>query len=183
MGGRQSTTLLPPFPPSLLFLPHSLPPSPHRDIEVLYGGTLIFDYEVNAAISHDTKLAAVSLGLIVFFMFLLTGFSPFSTMAGIFAIAASFPLAFCLYRALQFESVGILNMLSPFVIIGIGVDDVFVYLNTFKQSQRLQGLDTVHKRLTHTILTAGKATFFTSATTAVAFGANGLSQVKPHTYI
>ena len=69
-------------------------------------------------------------------------------------------------------------MVSFFVIIGIGVDDILVFINTFKQSARLAGLNTVHKRITHTIIEASKATFFTSVTTAVAFFANAISSVS-----
>lgn len=153
--------------------------SPCRDVEVLYGGPDIFDYEVAQAISHDAKLAIPS-GIVIFIlMFVLTGFSLPSAIVGIVAIISSFPLAFFVYRVvLGIESVGILNVISLFVIIGIGVDDVFVFMNTFKQSKELVGLDSIHKRLTHTILVAGKATFFTSLTTAVAFFANAVSLVS-----
>lgn len=73
---------------------------------------------------------------------------------------------------------GLLNVISIFVVIGIGVDDVFVFVNTFKQSARLPGLHTPHQRLTHTILESTKATFFTSITTSVAFFANVISSVS-----
>lgn len=77
------------------------------------------------------------------------------------------------------ETVGLLNVISIFVIIGIGVDDVFVFINTFKQSARLPDLKTSHQRLAHTILEASKATFSTSLTTSVAFFANSISSVSP----
>ena len=99
-------------------------------------------------------------------------------VAALLIIISCFPLAYLFYRMLQYETLSILSLISPFVIIGIGVDDIFVFLNTFKQSQGLRGLDTVHKRLTHTIIVAGKATFFTSLTTAVAFFANMISSVS-----
>ena len=73
---------------------------------------------------------------------------------------------------------GLLNVISFFVIIGIGVDDILVFINTFKQSSRLAGLNTVHERITHTIIEASKATFFTSITTSVAFFANAISSVR-----
>ena len=75
------------------------------------------------------------------------------------------------------ETVGLLNVVSVFVVIGIGVDDVFVFINTFKQSVRLPDLHSPHDRITHTILEATKATFFTSLTTSVAFLANIESSV------
>ena len=154
-------------------------PCSHADIDVLYGGTTIFDIEVSQAIRHDAYLAIYSGGLILLLMLVLTGVSPFSTFFGLLAIVTCFPLAFFVYRVvLGISTLGILNVVSLFVIIGIGVDDVFVYLNTFKQSAKLKDLDTVHKRLAHTIIVAGKATFFTSITTSVAFFANAISLVS-----
>lgn len=55
-----------------------------------------------------------------------------------------------------------------------GVDDVFVFINTYRQATHLKDL---RLRMIHTIQTAGKATFFTSLTTAAAYAANIFSQV------
>ena len=151
----------------------------YSDIEVLYGGAEIFDYEINQAKRHDIKLAGISFGIILFTMFLLTGLSPFLTFWSGMAIVLCFIQSLFVYRViLQYETVSLLTVVTVFVIIGIGVDDVFVFMNTFKQSRGLKGLDTVHKRLTHTILVATSATFCTSATTAIAFLANAVSEVN-----
>lgn len=56
----------------------------------------------------------------------------------------------------------------------LGVDDVFVFINTYRQATHLKD---VQLRMIHTIQTAGKATFFTSLTTAAAYAANIFSQV------
>jgi len=55
-----------------------------------------------------------------------------------------------------------------------GVDDVFVFINTFRQAHSISSLP---DRMLHTVKAAGKATFFTSFTTAAAFGANIFSSV------
>ena len=150
-------------------------------MDVMYSdsGSVIFDTETSQAIEHDVMLAVPSGVLILVLVFILSGFSIFSTFAGVVAIITCFPLAFFVYWViLGIRAFGVLNIVSVFVIIGIGVDDVFVFLNTFKQSAKLKDLDTVHKRLTHTIIVAGKATFFTSITTSVAFFANAISLVS-----
>jgi hypothetical protein len=54
------------------------------------------------------------------------------------------------------------------------VDDVFVFINTYRQATHLED---PQLRMIHTIQTAGKATFFTSLTTAAAYAANVFSQV------
>jgi len=56
-----------------------------------------------------------------------------------------------------------------------GVDDVFVFINTFRQAHAISSLP---DRMVHTVTAAGKATFFTSFTTAAAFGANVFSSVS-----
>lgn len=59
------------------------------------------------------------------------------------------------------------------------MDDVFVFINTYRQATHLED---PQLRMVHTIQTAGKATFFTSLTTAAAYAANVFSQVGdlPH---
>ena len=57
----------------------------------------------------------------------------------------------------------------------LGVDDVFVFINTFRQAYYLTNIG---DRMIHTTWTAGKATFFTSFTTAAAFAANVASSVS-----
>ena len=55
-----------------------------------------------------------------------------------------------------------------------GVDDVFVFINVFRQADHIKGAG---PRVWFTMVTAGKATFFTSFTTAAAFAANIASMV------
>ena len=147
-------------------------------MEILYGGAEVFDYELNEAKKHDITLAAISLSIVLVAMFVLTGFSIFLSLWGGMAIVVCYVMSLFFYRVvLGYETFSLLTVVTIFVIIGIGVDDVFVFMNTFKQSKGLQGLDTTHKRLTHTILVATSATFCTSATTSIAFLANAVSQV------
>ena len=154
------------------------------EIEVLYGGTEVFDFQVQSAVNHDKYLAGVSLILVFPLVFILSGFSLFSTFTAILTILTSFPIAFFIYRVVfGIKAVGLLNVVSLFVIIGIGVDDVFVFLNTFKLAGDLKGVKTIQDRLAYTIIHASKATFLTSATTAVAFLANTLSAVCVCVYV
>ena len=93
----------------------------------------------------------------------------------VITIMCSVAMAYFFYRVVfGIQYMGILNGVSLFVIIGIGVDDIFVFINTFRQAVDNKDLGS---RICHTIYVAGKATFFTSFTTAAAFGANALSPV------
>ena len=145
-------------------------------MKVLYGGTQLYDFEVETTLSSDLKLALLTLVLIVILVFILTSFSLFLTFFGVLAILLSLPLAYFHFRVVfAVKSVGILSGVSLFIIIGIGVDDVFVFINTFRQATHAPNLEA---RMSHTLLSAGKATFFTSFTTAAAFAANCFSQVS-----
>lgn len=144
-------------------------------VKILYGGNEIFDYEVNHAFWNDVKLALFSLAAIVIFMLILTSFSLWLTFFGIASILLCFPLAVCLYHnVFGIATFGILNGVAAFVIIGIGVDDVFVFINIFRQATNMK---TTEARIMHTLVTAGKATFITSFTTAAAFAANTASSI------
>ncbi|XP_071840400.1 protein dispatched homolog 3-like isoform X2 [Apostichopus japonicus] len=144
-------------------------------VDVLYGGNEIFDSEISATIRHDLLLAIPTLAAIATLLFVLTSFSVWLTLCGIISILASFSWAYFSYHVIcGIEALGLLNLASAFVVIGIGVDDVFVFVNTFRQAVQFTDLKL---RMAHTIKVAGVATFFTSFTTAGAFGANMASQI------
>ncbi|XP_065061104.1 protein dispatched homolog 3-like [Rhopilema esculentum] len=145
------------------------------EVTVLYGSSEIYDYEIKHTFYHDVMLAVISFGLIILLLFILTSFSLWLTIFGVLTIVFSFPLSYFVYRVLLgINTVGILTGTTAFVIIGIGVDDVFVFINVFRQATHLKD---IRERMKHLIATAGKATFFTSFTTAAAFGANALTKV------
>ncbi|KAL8601691.1 hypothetical protein ACOMHN_033867 [Nucella lapillus] len=144
-------------------------------VHVLYGGNELFDYEVESTFWSDVKMAIIAASCIAVLMFIMTSFSFFLTFTGLLCIALSFPLAIFFYRVVfNIVGLGIMNGAAAFVIIGIGVDDVFVFINIFRQSSHLK---TVTQRLKYTCRTAGVATFFTSFTTAIAFASNMTSSI------
>lgn len=92
-----------------------------RDIQVLYGGNEIFDYEVETTFWNDVKLAMYALISIFILMLILTGGSFWLTFWGYISILLSAPLAIFFYRvAFNVVGLGILNGAAAFVIIGIG---------------------------------------------------------------
>ncbi|XP_078095229.1 protein dispatched homolog 3 [Mustelus asterias] len=146
-----------------------------KKVQVLYGGTDLFDYEVRRTFKNDMLLAFISSGCIAVLVYILTSFSAFLTFFGIASIGLSCLVALFLYHVVfGIQYLGILNGVAAFVIVGIGVDDVFVFINTFRQASHLRN---PQERMIHTIKTAGKATFFTSFTTAAAYAANIFSQI------
>ncbi|XP_060594182.1 protein dispatched homolog 3-like, partial [Ruditapes philippinarum] len=146
-----------------------------KDVSVLYGGQEIFDYEVEQTFWNDVKLAIYAFVAIFLLMLILTSGSIWLTFWGLVSILLSAPLAIFFYHvAFKIVGLGILNGAAAFVIIGIGVDDVFVFINIFRQADHVTD---PRERTWYTIKTAGKATFFTSFTTAAAFAANIASMI------
>ncbi|OXB77331.1 UNVERIFIED_CONTAM: hypothetical protein H355_002323, partial [Colinus virginianus] len=181
-------------------------------VQVLYGGTDLFDYEVRRTFNNDMLLAFISSSCIAVLVYILTSCSVFLSFFGIASIGLSCLVALFLYHVVfGIQYLGILNGVAAFVIVGIGkhvlaqtypcylaitpacrrgdgdgdqifkpiasiiwVDDVFVFINTYRQATHLKDL---RLRMIHTIQTAGKATFFTSLTTAAAYAANIFSQI------
>ncbi|XP_072023218.1 protein dispatched homolog 3-like, partial [Amphiura filiformis] len=144
------------------------------EVLVLYGGTEIFDYEVSTTIHHDLMLAIPCIISITILLFILTSFSIWLTICGFVSILLSFAWAYFVFHVLcGIDALGLLNLVSAFVVIGIGVDDVFVFVNTFRQADHIYDSKL---RMAYTVKTAGTATFFTSVTTAGAFAANMASQ-------
>ncbi|XP_052759901.1 protein dispatched homolog 3-like [Mya arenaria] len=149
--------------------------SSNSELSVLYGGNEIFDYEVETTFWQDLNLAVYALLAIFVLMLVLTSGSIWLTFWGFISILLSAPLAIFFYRVVfGVRALGILNGAAAFVIIGIGVDDVFVFINVYRQATHLH---TPRARTKYTIVTAGKSTFFTSFTTAAAFAANMASMI------
>ncbi|KAM8927920.1 protein dispatched homolog 3 isoform 2-T2 [Pelodytes ibericus] len=144
-------------------------------VQVLYGGTDLFDYEVRTTFNNDMLLAFISSSCIAVLVYILTSWSVFLSFFGIASIGLSCLVALFLYHvAFGIQYLGILNGVAAFVIVGIGVDDVFVFINTYRQAFHIKD---PRLRIIHTVQTAGKATFFTSLTTASAYAANIFSQI------
>ncbi|XP_045889717.1 protein dispatched homolog 3 isoform X2 [Micropterus dolomieu] len=144
-------------------------------VKVLYGGTELFDDEVRHTFHNDMMLAVISGACITVLVYVLTSFSVFLTFFGLTSIGLSCLMALFLYHVVfGVRYLGILNGVAAFVILGIGVDDVFVFISTFRQASHLHQ---PQQRMIYTIKTAGRATFLTSFTTAAAYAANTFSQI------
>ena len=142
-------------------------------------GKLDFVY-TNRALSNDAivkqvvldmMLAVASFVFIFIFMWLQTG-SLWITAFGIFCVVSSFNIANLIYRILfDYRYFGIFHVLSIFIVLGIGADDVFVFMDTWKQSENTLH-QTLAKRLSKVYKRAAKATLITSFTTMMAFLSN-----------
>ena len=90
----------------------------------------------------------------------------------------SFPIAWLVYaRPRDWEYVTFIHFLAPFVILGIGLDDIFVTISFFQNTRPFMGHFALDTRLTHAFSKASGAMLATSTTSAFAFAANVFSPV------
>ena len=132
-------------------------------------------------IGFDLSWAGASILAVWVYMAAHTG-SVFVASLGMFEILASFPVSIFLYRVFfRVSYLGNIQILSVFVVLGVGADDVFVFFDAFKQSayEPAEVSGSTLTRVLYTARRASKAIFVTSLTTAVAFAATAMSKVMP----
>lgn len=71
-------------------------------------------------------------------------------------------------------------MLVSQICLGIGADDVFIFVDAWKQALIEPHLETPEKQMSWAYYRAAKAMLATSVTTAVAFLGNVLSPIPPY---
>ena len=126
---------------------------------------------IEKQVIFDMMLAVASFTFIFLSMWLQTG-SLWLTTWGIFSIMSSFNITNLIYRvAFDYRYFGVFHVLSIFIILGIGADDIFVFTDTWKQSRK-DGHDSLTTRLSEVYKRAAKATLITSLTTMMAFLSN-----------
>ena len=92
------------------------------------------DWQISRYIESDLTLVFAALGFVAVYLLIHTG-SVWLTVLGVLNIVLSFPLAFFVFRDVlgNTQELPVLSIASVFVTIGIAVDDVFVFVDTFKQ--------------------------------------------------
>lgn len=124
-------------------------------------------------------LLAVGVFVIVYFLILYHTGSFWITSCGFLQIFMAFFWGFTFYTVVLWrEFFPFLNLVSLFLIIGIGADDLFVYVDAWKQSFAIIPSRTpLANRLSWTMRRAGSAMLVTTITTTASFFANIISPV------
>lgn len=147
-------------------------------MSLYYISKVLFDHDVVLQAWNDMKLTIGSFLFIFCFMWIQTA-SFWITFMGIFSILTSFLLTNIVYRfILGYEYFGFFHIISMFIILGIGADDVFIFYDTWRLTGHTKYPSKAH-RLSDCYRTAAKTTFVTSLTTATAFLVSGLSPLLP----
>jgi hypothetical protein len=114
------------------------------NLKLYYGGEILTDegkclllssktlLEIRNTLRSDSLLALISL-MVVFFV-LLMNMPLFVAVAGLLQIAITYPTIYFVYRILMgVKYLGILQLVSFFLITGNSVDNFFVIFNFFRQ--------------------------------------------------
>lgn len=151
---------------------------PSATFKPLYYSTgFLFDWEVDEAVYSDAMFSGLSFVAVLIFVYLHTR-SVLIALFGMLGVTISVPITLWLYRdVLEINHISLLNFLSLFVIMGIGADDIFVFVDTWEVvgNEDPALLDDVPARLGRTFSRACSAMLVTSASTAASFFANIVS--------
>lgn len=120
------------------------------------------------------SFALIILSIVFVYVYMLLMLdSIFVTTMSMMQIFLCFVPAILIYTyVFGVEYFGVLNLCCTFIILGIGVDDIFVYIDTYNS---LGEVDDRAVRLQKTLAHAGKAMLTTSVTTFMSFMANAAS--------
>uniref|UniRef100_A0A7S3KY13 SSD domain-containing protein n=1 Tax=Amphora coffeiformis TaxID=265554 RepID=A0A7S3KY13_9STRA len=131
---------------------------------------IIFDILIEIVI-RDGLLAIFSLMFVFIWLRINTG-SWFLSAVGIFEIFISIPVAWFFFSVVfQIKYFAFLNALTIFIVAAIGADDIFIFMDAYKQSKyrHPENLVSLETRMTWVYRRTGQAMAITSATTCAAF--------------
>ncbi|GMH46509.1 hypothetical protein TrRE_jg4152 [Triparma retinervis] len=103
--------------------------------------------------------------------------SGFLSLMGFFEILISVPMSFGLFALFGSEYISFLQFMGLFIIMGIGADDIFVFIDAFNQSKDLLKDETPEIQFVYCYRRAATAMLVTSCTSGVAFFATAVSPV------
>ena len=150
-------------------------------IAVIDSKGYIFNDELYYYLARDLNLAIWSI-IVIYIVVYLYCRSFYITTLGLLGVMASFLGAFASYYIIWGETFSIVNMVAVWVILGIGCDDICVFISSYRRAP----LESVngqvipnHLRLSFAYREAGSAMFVTSFTTSCSFFSLCLSTINP----
>jgi len=133
-------------------------------------GALIFDI-ILGILTADGLKAIASFVAVFFYLRVMIG-SWFLAAVGMFEMFMSLPLAWLSFSYIfQIKYFDSLNVLCIFIVLAIGADDIFVFMDAYKQSANKgeEVVSSLETRLSWVYRRSGWAMLLTSATTCSAF--------------
>lgn len=142
----------------------------HSFLNSYYFMTAIIGDTIISIVTQDALLAIFSF-IFVFFWIRVNTQSWFLAFVGLFEIFFSIPVAWFIFTVVfQIKYFATLNSLAIFVVAAIGADDIFIFMDAYKQSQyHPELLSDLATRMSWVYRRTGVAMAITSATTCAAF--------------
>lgn len=143
----------------------------HAAINSYYFMIAIIGDVILQIVLQDGLLAIFSLGFVFFWLRINTG-SWFLASVGFFEISFSIPIAWFIFSVVfQIQYFATLNSLAIFIVAAIGADDIFIFMDAYKQSRIRdpENLVDIETRMSWVYRRTGTAMAITSATTCSAF--------------
>jgi len=145
---------------------------------------IVFNSQYQQYIFGDlaNKAFVWAIGSVIFVLILMWVHTSsfYLAIMGMLQILLAFPVTYFLYyfvfRVTYFSS---MHILTVFLILGIGADDIFVFIDAWHQAEVILGRVGDLQRLSWTFRRASRAMMVTSFTTAAAFYITASSEIMP----
>jgi len=138
---------------------------------IYFGSTLIEDVFL-ALVATDASLAGMSIIIVLFYLRVHTR-SWCLACGGFTHVLLSFPVGYFLYKIVfQIPSFFVLSFLAIFTLLGIGADDILVFVDAYRQSafdMDPKDFANLELRMDYAFRRASSAMFTTTSTTAASF--------------
>jgi len=149
------------------------------DLEVKFFNGVWYRDEFDNIITFDLSMVSAALLFVYVYICLHTATFTLGCL-GILQIMLSVPLALFVYvvvlRVPYFAQV---HILALFICLGVGADDLFVFMDAWRQSASVPGIRTLQERMRYTYERTFWAVFNTTFTTAIAFAATAAAPIMP----
>ena len=139
-----------------------------------------FNEVAEGAIYDDSKLIPIGYGVVFIYILLILGrfniveARPVLSISGLISVGMSLVISFGICLTLGFQDT-LVNTVLPFLLLALGIDDMFVImqsLNNLSEEERNCDLPT---RIGHTLKNAGSSILVTSITDMAAFAIGSLT--------
>ena len=144
-------------------------------------GQLIFDLILVILTADGLKAVGSFVAVFLYLRYMLG--SWFLTAVGMFEIFMSLPLAwFSFSYIFQIKYFSFLNVLCIFIVIAIGADDIFVFMDAYKQSASKgdEVLSSLETRMSWVFRRSGSAMLITSGEKNIAHLTNNKGFARQH---
>ena len=173
LEGKMQNFLVNSFKPLILQLK-----SETKQFDLVYWSYLLFVKDIAAQAAKEMLLTFGSLTFIFSFMVFHTKSLWISSFA-VLSIGCSFLAANMIYRiVLGYAYFGLFHIIAMFIILGIGADDLFIFLDVWKNTA-FNSYPSLAHRLSDAYKRSSISMLITSVTTVIAFFASAFSPLLP----